>query len=266
MPNDERQRPNADAPEDDDAQDAGPPADDDPLRVIRLMWEPPAPPRRGPRPKISLASVVEAGVRVADARGLDGLSMRVVASELGVGAMSLYTYVRSKTDLIEMMVDAVFAERRPVDPEATWRDRLRSMAEDDWAIYHRHPWLLETNLWRASWGPNVLDATEALYAALGAAGLAPRRIVEMSFVYEAFVQGAARNSVVDAASERETGLGLTDYMTSRLGFFETLFDSERFPMHVAIYQAGGFDEVESTFELALAVLFEAVERLREDAV
>lgn len=80
-------------------------------RIIRLLWDPPATtPPRGPRPKIGLTDVITAGVAIADQEGLASLSMRKVASRLGVGAMSLYTYVPGRDELIELMVDRVHGE------------------------------------------------------------------------------------------------------------------------------------------------------------
>ena len=78
-------------------------------RVVELLWAPPQqPPVRGPRPRISLADIVAAGVAIADADGLAALSMRKVASRLGVGPMSLYTYVPGRSELVELMIDHVY--------------------------------------------------------------------------------------------------------------------------------------------------------------
>src|SRR4051794_5684360 len=72
----------------------------DPRRTIELMWGAPGSPRRGPKPKITAEMIVQAAVAVADAEGLAALSMRRVADELDVAAMSLYTYVPGKAELL----------------------------------------------------------------------------------------------------------------------------------------------------------------------
>ncbi|HEY6666407.1 MAG TPA: helix-turn-helix domain-containing protein, partial [Propionibacteriaceae bacterium] len=85
-------------------------------RVVELLWAPTQqPPGRGPKPRLSLADVVAAGVAIADEEGLTALSMRKVASRLGVGAMSLYTYVPGRSELIELMIDRVYGEHQVPD-------------------------------------------------------------------------------------------------------------------------------------------------------
>ncbi len=97
-------------------------------RIIQLLWEPSATavPSRGPKPKITLDDVIDAGVAMADADGLANLSMRKVAGRLGVGAMSLYTYVPGRDELLELMVNRVHAELAPAArelpaDELSWR-------------------------------------------------------------------------------------------------------------------------------------------------
>ena len=107
-------------------------------RAVELLWDPPAPaPSRGPRPKTSLAEVVDAGVAIADAEGLEALSMRKVASRLGIGAMSLYTYVPGRSELIELMIDRVYADHALPDPGLGWRARLEQWIQRDLADLRR---------------------------------------------------------------------------------------------------------------------------------
>lgn len=80
-------------------------------------------------------------VALADRDGLDVVSMRRVAAELGITAMSLYWYVDTKDQLIELMVDRVFAERQPPTGD-DWRSRLRSIGADTLEIYRDHPWFV----------------------------------------------------------------------------------------------------------------------------
>jgi AcrR family transcriptional regulator len=82
---------------------------------------------RGPKPGLTVERIVRAAIEVADAEGLAALSMRRVADQLGVGTMSLYTYVPGKAELIDVMLDAVHAEpeaaraRRRVGGGRNWR-------------------------------------------------------------------------------------------------------------------------------------------------
>src|SRR3954454_19495247 len=82
----------------------------DPRRSLALMWGVPGPGRRGPKPSRSVDEVVAAAIALADAQGLGALSMRGVAQVLGLSPMSLYTYVPSKAELMDLMLDQVAGE------------------------------------------------------------------------------------------------------------------------------------------------------------
>src|SRR5262249_52731921 len=84
--------------------------------------------------------IVTAGVAIADAEGLGAVSMRRVASEIGVATMSLYRHVEDKDDLVLQMMDAVFSEwQLPADPPAEWRPRLEIVARAGRGGFPPHP-------------------------------------------------------------------------------------------------------------------------------
>lgn len=85
----------------------------DPARSIELLWGLHERPKRGPKPKLTLAQITTAAIGIADADGLDALSMRHVGDNLGVTAMSLYSYVPGKAELLDLILDTVNAERHP---------------------------------------------------------------------------------------------------------------------------------------------------------
>ena len=85
----------------------------DPRRSISLPWGLPGARRRGPKPRHSVDEVVQAAIALADAEGLAALSIRRVAETLGLSAMSLYTYVPSKAELVDLMLDRVAGEDEP---------------------------------------------------------------------------------------------------------------------------------------------------------
>lgn len=99
---------------------------------------------------------------------MDGLSFRRLAAELGLGASSLYRYVRSKDELIDLMADAAMAGASPI-PMHDWRTDLRAVADRYRDLLRRHPWLARLPPTRPSLGPNCLDWMESAFAA--AAGL-----------------------------------------------------------------------------------------------
>ncbi|MFT4163633.1 MAG: TetR/AcrR family transcriptional regulator [Microlunatus sp.] len=230
-------------------------------RIIRLLWDPPtAAPARGPRPKITLEDIVSAGVAIADHEGLGNLSMRKVANRLGVGAMSLYTYVPGRDELVELMVDRVHGELELPSAELPWRTSVEQQVKDRWRMYERHPWLLDFNMARMPVGPHVLDADEALYAALLRAGLHGADVVSATNLITWQLLGAARSQIVEADEARRTGTSAEAYWNSRASFWGTYFDYDRFPSMAAIWSAGGFDDEEAyAFDRLLGRLLDGLE-------
>src|SRR5215211_4444873 len=83
---------------------------------------------RTPRTPLSRRRVLEAAVALADERGVGELTMRKLAKELGVEAMSLYNHVANKDDLLDGMIDIVFGEIDPPSSDGDWKDELRKRA------------------------------------------------------------------------------------------------------------------------------------------
>ena len=230
-------------------------------RVIELLWDPPAaPPTRGPRPKISLDQVIAAGIELADADGLADLSMRKVAGRLGVGTMSLYTYVPGRDELLELMVNRVHDELDLPGPDLPWRASVEQQVAERWQLYERHPWLLDLNMARMPVGPHVLDADEALYAALSRSGLQGAGIVSATNLIIWQLLGAARSQIIEADETRRTGTSAEAYWNSRASFWETYFDYARYPTMAAIWGAGGFDDEQAhAFDRQLRRLLDGLE-------
>ena len=86
--------------------------------TLKILWGVRERGERGPKPGLTVERIVQAAIELADAEGLEAASMRRVADELGVGAMSLYRYVPGKTELLDLMLDAVHAAT-PCRPRAT---------------------------------------------------------------------------------------------------------------------------------------------------
>ncbi len=229
-------------------------------RIIELLWSGAPPAARGPKPKFSLDDIVSAGVAVADAEGLESLSMRRVANRLGVGAMSLYTYVPGRSELLELMIDAAYGELQLPETTATWRDRVEFLTRERWQLFRRHPWLLDYNMNRLPLGPHVLDVEEAMYAAVAAAGLRGTDVVAVTNLIGWQLLGAARAQISDADEERHTGTSSEAYWMSRVSFWTSYFQPERFPTMAQIWEAGGFDdEAGYDADRGIARLLDAIE-------
>ncbi len=232
-------------------------------RIIGLLWDPPGAPSRGPKPRLTLAEVVDAAVALADTEGLAALSVRKVAARVDLSAMALYTYVPGRSELVELMIDRVYAECRLPSHDLDWRERLGAWTRAIWRLYRAHPWVLDHAVVRLPVGPHVLDVEEALYAALAAAGFVGTDNVSMANLVRWQLLGAARSAVQDADAERRTGVSADAYWDSRSSFWTTYFDAERFPTTHAVWLAGGFDDpTAGDFEQVVRRLMDAIDAMR----
>lgn len=102
----------------------------------------------------SRAEITQVALAVADAEGLDAVSMRRVAAELGTGAASLYRYVETREDLLDLMTDAPAAEYEFAPPTGDWLADLIALGEQARGSYRRHHWLAGLVLTRPVIGPN----------------------------------------------------------------------------------------------------------------
>ncbi len=234
--------------------------------MIELLWNPPPPPTRGPKQRLTLDRVVAAGIAVADRHGVAELSMRRVAQELGVGVMSLYTYVPGRDELFELMIDRAWGGRALPDRGLPWRTQIEFHVEQAWQMYTDHPWLIMSNLWRMPLGPHVLDVQEDLYRAVLSAGLDAHTAVRVTTMLEAHVFAATRSEIVDTSQSARTGVTADDYWASRAGFWTTYYSPERFPTMTRLWEAGAFDgdvaEADGeSWRFGLRLLLDGVERL-----
>ncbi|ACQ82126.1 transcriptional regulator, TetR family [Beutenbergia cavernae DSM 12333] len=234
-------------------------------RRLALLWESPAPRSRGRRPRLSLDEVVEAGIAVAREDGLDALSMRRVAQRLDVGAMSLYTYVPGRTELVDLMIDRAYAGLDLPAAGEPWRTGLQRYARAFWDLFHAHPWLLQANLWRAPLAPHVLDAQEAGLRTIIDTGLPPERVVDLIGMVDNYVRGLARADIAEVLERERTGQDYDTYWASLSSFWEDYFDVERYPTMTRIWAAGGFEHETGGLDDALERLLDAVESAIERA-
>jgi AcrR family transcriptional regulator len=123
-----------------------------------------------PRAQLTRQRVVATAVELADRDGIESISMRRLAQELGVEAMSLYTHVRNKDDLLDGMADAVIGEIPPSADGADWKTTLRQMALAARRVMLRHPWAPRTVETRAAPGPAALGYINAVLGILREGG------------------------------------------------------------------------------------------------
>lgn len=165
--------------------------------LIDLLWrDRPDAPRggsRGPRARVTTTEAVDAAVALADAEGLDAVTVRRLAADLGISAMALYTHVGSRDDLLVLMADAAHAAMpRPPHAEADWRVSVRAVADSNLALLTDHAWLLDVTDQRTALGPGTIAKYDHELAALDDLALRDvDRDAALTFVLD-FVRGAAR--------------------------------------------------------------------------
>src|SRR5215210_3026275 len=144
-----------------------------------------------PRARLTRERVLEAAVALAQRDGLESLSMRKLADELGAGAMSLYHHVANKEQLLDGMVDIVFGEIELPTTDEEWRDAMRKRALSTREALRRHPWAVGLMEGRTTHGPANLRLHDAVLGCLRAAGFSIEMTVHAYSVQDAYIYGFA---------------------------------------------------------------------------
>lgn len=239
-----------------------------PARTLALLWGGEPARSRGRKPGLDVGLIARAAIEIADADGLDGLSMRRVAEQLGVGTMSLYTYVPGKAELIEIMLDAVHGEvTAGPPPEGGWRERLENVARANWDLARRHPWIARVaTATRPPLGPRSIAKYERELAAVAGSGLDDIEMDAVVTLVNQYVQSAARG-VADAADiERGSGLDDQAWWAATAPLLSRVFDPARYPLAARVGAAAGEHhnaayDPQFAFDFGLQRILDGVEAL-----
>ncbi|HVW40469.1 MAG TPA: TetR/AcrR family transcriptional regulator [Amycolatopsis sp.] len=220
-----------------------------------LVWERPEPSNRPAPAPLSRKRIVRAAIRLADADGLDAVSLRKVAAALDVGPMRLYGYLATKDELLDLMVDAVYAEIRPAGDG--WREVLRSLAETTRLAVHRHEWLADLIGGRPQLGPNALARGEAVVAALH--GVEVDVVMPLVSAIDAYVIGAVRREIAERRAERATGMDQRQWQAAFGPYLERTFATGRFPALSTVVRDAAHLDADQTFRAGLGYLLDGIE-------
>lgn len=201
----------------------------DPAR-IELLWGLKEPPKRGPRPALSVPDIARAGIELADAEGLEALSMQRLAKRLGVGTMSLYTYVPDKASLLEVMLDMIFEDVGAQDTVDDWRMVLERTAYAIRAAYYQHPWALHVVVTGPPIGPNHLTFMESALEAMSGSGLTDNEMLESVLLISGYVRGSANLSSGTVWSEASSQTNDEEFDERYAAAFRKAIDPARFPL------------------------------------
>jgi AcrR family transcriptional regulator len=220
-----------------------------------LVWERPEPPDRPVLAPLSRERIVRAAIRLADADGLEAVSLRKVAAALDVGPMRLYGYLDTKEELLDLMVDAVYARIRPAGDG--WREVLRSLAETTRQSAHQHEWLADLIGGRPQLGPHALARGEAVVAALG--GVDVDLVMPVVEAVDAYVIGAVRREITERRAERASGMDKRQWQAAFGPYLERTFATGRFPALATVVRDAAHLDADQTFRTGLDFLLDGIE-------
>jgi AcrR family transcriptional regulator len=230
--------------------------------VLEAAWGLRERPGKGPKPGLSLDRIVAAGIAVASAEGLAAVSMARVAAELGASTMALYRYVRSKDELVTLMVDAAFGPPTPLPESADhWRPALAHWAWTQRAAEEAQIWAIQVPISGPPSTPKQVAWMEQGLACLRGTGLDESQKLSVILL----VSGYVRNQVLLEAQVMEAirAAGTTDQeaMADYNRILGMLVDPQRFPEVAAVVESGVMgkaDDMAEEFEFGLERILDGI--------
>lgn len=204
---------------------------------------------------------MRAAVALADAEGLDAVSLRKVGAALDAGPMRIYGYLSTKEELLELMVDLAYGEIVAAGPlPAPWRDGFRALAARLREAAGRHPWLLDLLGGRPHQGPNALAWLESALAILeGVPGF-----VEIDTVMTAvrtvhsYLLGALRTEAGERRAERESGQDKTEWQAANAPYMARMIATGRFPTLARVVRDADHPSPARAFEQGLECVLDGI--------
>ncbi|MFG1677463.1 TetR/AcrR family transcriptional regulator [Micromonospora sp. NPDC049282] len=224
------------------------------------IWERPEPrPRATPVP-LTRAKIVTTATRIADADGLDGLSLRKLAKDLGVGPMRLYDYVLNRAELLDVMVDAVYAGIAGTAPPEGWRAAARAFARATREAALDHEWFADLLGSRPHLGPHGLAVAEATAAALARApGVRDVDDLQRALgAFNAYLVGALRREVTERRTARATGVDVSAWQAALGPYLTRMLDTGRYPTVARLVVDGAHLDAAETFDHNLTIVLDGI--------
>ena len=215
---------------------------------------------------LSRDKIAAVAIRVADAHGLDGLSVRKLATELGVGPMRLYDYVGNRSELLDLMVDVVYAGIAEAAPPAGWRATVLAVAHATRQAALDHEWFADLLGGRPHLGPHALDVGETTAAALSRApGVQSIDDLQRALgALNAFVIGAVRREVTERRTTRTTGTDEAAWQAGLGPYLTRMLETGRYPTVARLVVDGAHLDAGETFDHNLTTVLDGITGLRAD--
>jgi AcrR family transcriptional regulator len=241
------------------------PAGRDPDYLLDLLWRTTTPPRRGPRGALTLDGIVGAAVRIADTDGLDAVSMRRIAESLGVTTMSLYRYVPSKDDLLDLMFEMGTTRPDTTDWPDDWRGRLERFAHGTRSVLRQRPWMLDVPISGPPMGPNNLAWMDAALGSLAGTGLSEDDMMGVLTILSGYVLQETQQEITMSRAAPRTGLSYEEWGQAYGRLLDRVVREGRYPAVARVIEAGVFESERQSpdddFAYGLAFILDSVEAL-----
>jgi AcrR family transcriptional regulator len=218
------------------------------------------------RTPLSRERVIEAAVALAVRDGIESLTMRKLADELGAGAMSLYHYVPNKEELLDGMVDIVFGEIELPPTGVDWKTAMRRRALSTREVLNRHRWAVGLMESRRSPGPASFRLHNAVLGCLREGGFSIELTIQAYSVLDAYLYGFALQEKSVPFDSAEESAAVAEEQARQFAEQQTAPLGEEFP-YLAEVVAGHVAEVgydfATAFEYGLDLILDALERRRD---
>ncbi|MGH7912865.1 MAG: TetR/AcrR family transcriptional regulator, partial [Candidatus Dormibacteraceae bacterium] len=226
---------------------------------------PPARPE-APAPALTRERIVRAGIGIADKEGLEAVSMRRVASELGAGPMALYRHIADKEDLVLRMLDRVYADvRLPEPPPSGWRAAAEAGAKALWEACHVHPWMAPaTSMMRPQIMPGVLPLADYLLSAVAGLGLSHGDTFTAYLALLNFVRGMGTNLDAEAQQQALTGMDNEAWLATQEPAMREALASGDYPTFRRFTSREYDFDLDRIFEFGLQRLLDGLDALRSE--
>ena len=211
------------------------------------------------RTPLSRERVLRTAVALADERGTEELTMRKLAKELSVEAMSLYNHVANKGDLLDGMIDLVFSEIEPPAAGGDWKAELRKRAVSTREALLRHRWAVGEMEGRTNHGPSNMKVHDAVLGCLRAAGFSIEMTVHAMSMQDAYIYGFALQQT-DMSSQTPEDFA-AEAQRQMVDYADALADYPHLVEVVGGYVAKAGYDYDSEFVFGLDVMLDALERL-----
>lgn len=225
----------------------------------RLIWERLLRQSRNEQPSLTRDQIVRVAMTIADADGVQGVTMRRIATQLGSAAMSLYRHVFSKEDLLDLMLDAVFGEiDLPQQPSGDWWADLRTFAYETRAVFKRHTWVMPLMISRPTLGPHYLRWFEFSLAAIANHGLDIATMTKVSGMVSAYVGATASYEVAEEENTRRIGLSEADKRVLVTPYVQQVIASGQYPNFARFFTEEVDLDPEQGFAFGLDCLLDGI--------